>query len=309
MSMHFIKAGLQTSIQDHGRHGLMHLGISNSGAMDSSSMNLANWLVDKSIDSVVIEVTLIGPKIRFEKNMTIAICGAQFDLYLNGNLIFNNETIQVAKNDILEFDRLQQGARAYIAFSGDLQLTPLLGSCSTHLTAKFGGFKDRQINDDDRLEISPGRLSPNRKIPVKNEVIYSGNYLLRCTDSVESKLFSRHQINQFFAQKYKVTPECSRMGIKLSSESIVFKNRLDINSSGLAQGSIQIPASGQAIISSVDGQTIGGYPRIANVISADLPILGQLKAGDQLNFTLVTQSFAKKTLAEAQLFRNKMMCS
>lgn len=305
MSMQFIKAGLQTSIQDLGRHGLMHLGISNSGAMDSNSMKLANWLVDKPVESPVIEITLIGPKIRFEKPMTIAICGAQFDLYLNGDLIFNDETIQVKKGDVLEFDRLQQGARAYIGFSGNLQLVPLLDSFSTHLTANFGGLNNRQINDKDRLEIATSTLSSNKTIAVRNEVVYSGNYLLRCTHSVESDRFSQRQTEQFFSQRYQVTSECNRMGIKLSGVAVEFERQFDITSCGLTQGSIQIPPSGQPIVSSVDGQTIGGYPRIANVISADLPMLGQLKAGDQINFTLVTQYFAEKTLAEVQLFQNK----
>jgi len=305
--MHFVKAGLQTSIQDLGRQGLMHLGISNSGAMDTNAMKLANWLVDKPIDSAVIEVTLVGPKIRFEKPMTIAICGAQFDLYLNNNMVFNDENIQVKKNDVLEFDRLQQGARAYIAFSGDLQLRPLLGSCSTHLTAKFGGFNNRQVNNNDRLAISSTALSPDKKIPTKNEIIYSGKYLLRCTRSVESDRFGQQQSEQFYSQRYQVTPECNRMGIKLSGKPIEFEEQLEITSCGLTQGSIQIPPSGQPIVSSVDGQTIGGYPRIANVISADLPVLGQLKAGDLLNFTLVTQSFAEKMLIEVQEFQKKMM--
>ena len=299
MSMHFIKAGLQSSIQDIGRQGLMHLGISHSGAMDSSSLKLANQLVNKPIDSPVIEVTLIGPKIRFTKSMTIAICGAQFDLHLNGDLVFNNETIQVKKDDELKFDRLQQGARAYVAFSGEIQIAPILDSYSTHLTVKFGGYHNRQFSDGDLLEISATSISPYKKISLENEVVYSCKYLLRCTRSVELDQFNQRQSEHFFSQRYQVTPECNRMGIKLVGKAIVFDKQLDITSCGLTQGSIQIPPSGQPIISSVDGQTIGGYPRIANVICADLPMLGQLKAGDQLNFTLVTQSFAEMAITEA----------
>lgn len=307
MSMQFIKAGLQSSIQDLGRQGLMHLGISNSGAMDTNAMKLANWLVDKPVDSAVIEITLIGPKIRFEKSMTIAICGAQFDLYLNGNLVFNNETILVNKDDVLEFDQLQHGARAYLAFSAELDLPPLLGSYSTHLTAKFGGYNNRQIRNHDCIEISEGSLTLEKKVPVEHQVTYSGNYLLRCVASVESKKFDIKLSKIFFSQRYEVTPECNRMGIKLSGKPIEFKNKLEIISSGLTQGSIQIPPSGEPIISSVDGQTIGGYPRIANVISADLSLLGQLKSGDRLNFTLVSESFAHKALAANQYFQKKLM--
>jgi len=306
MSMHFIKAGLQTSLQDLGRPGLMHLGISKSGAMDSNAMKSANWLVDKPLDSAVIEVALIGPKIRFEQPMSIAVSGASFELYLNGYLVFNDETIQVKMDDILEFDRLQQGVRAYIAFSGELQSKPILGSYSTHLTAKFGSFNNRQFNDNDHLKISSTPPSPHKKMLAKNDVIYSGKYLLRCTRSVESDQFSQEQTEQFYAQRFQVTPECNRMGIKLSGKSLEFEKTLEMTSCGLTQGSIQVPPNGQPIISSVDGQTIGGYPRIANIISADLPLLGQLKAGDQLNFTLVTQSNAEKMLAEVEVFRKSL---
>ena len=308
MSFYFIKAGLQSSIQDTGRQGHMHLGISNSGAMDLYSMQLANWLVDKPAKSAVIEITLIGPKIRFDQSMSIAICGAQFDLYLNGNMVFNNETIQVEKEDVLEFDRLQQGARAYIAFSGELDIEPMLGSFSTHLTANFGGFHNRQFKDDDYLPIIRSKYVKSRQIKNQQEISFSGNYLIRCVQSVETKLFSEPQTAQFFSQRFLVTPECNRMGIKLKGDTIEFDTKLEIVSSGLTQGSIQIPPSGQPIISSVDGQTIGGYPRIANVISSDLPLLGQLKAGDQLNFTLVTQSFAENTLRESHHFHDSLIC-
>jgi len=286
MSFHFIRAGLQTSIQDNGRQGYMHLGIANSGAMDSNSMKRANWLVDKPFDSAVFEVTLIGPKIQFQKTMSIAICGAEFDIKLNGKNIFNNETIKVQKSDVLEFGKLQQGARAYIAFSGQLQLAKVLNSYSTHLTAKLGGYKNRALINNDIINISTSSPVSIKKSPQQN-IIYSGNYLLRCVESVESKLFNETQKKQFYQQRYLVNLDSNRMGLRLDSNAIKFNKNINILSSGLTQGSIQIPPSGLPIISSVDGQTIGGYPRIANIINADLPLLGQLKARDKINFVLI----------------------
>jgi len=307
MSLFFIKAGLQTSIQDLGRKGLMHLGISQSGTMDSVSMKKANWLVNKPINSTVIEVTLIGPKIQFLNDISFAICGAEFDLYLNGNLVFNDELIHAHKGDVLEFDKLLSGARAYMAFSGKLNLSTLLNSYSTHLTSQFGGFQNRQLKDSDSLDLTPTPIIEKRKLSSKYKTSYSGNYLLRCVESVESNQFSQSQTEQFFSQNFAVTVDSNRMGIRLKGQPLLFETYQEIVSSGLVQGSIQIPLSGQAIISSVDGQTMGGYPRIANIISADLPLLGQLKAGDKINFILVDDSYATNALNQLQELENRML--
>ena len=175
-----------------------------------------------------------------------------------------------------------------------------LTSYSTHLTANLGGFGNRQMADGDYLSTKNAASLPYKKTSHQLDINYSGNYLLRCVASVESELFSLQQAAQFFSQRYQVTAELSRMGIRLRSEPIKLATPLEIVSSGLTQGSVQITPSGQAIISSVDGQTIGGYPRIANVITTDLPLLGQINANDQLSFTLVDQSFAETSLFQQE---------
>jgi len=306
MSLYFMKAGLQTSIQDLGRNGFMHLGVSQSGAMDPTAMKKANWLVNKPIDSPVIEITLIGPKIRFSHDTSFAICGAEFDLYLNGNLVFNDKLVNANQGDILEFDKLLSGARSYMAFSGKLNLLPMLNSYSTHLTSQFGGFNNRAFKDSDSLEITPMPPVKTKQLNPKFQASYTGNYLLRCIESVESCQFNQQQSDQFFCQSFVVTADSNRMGIRLKSQALQFEKYPEILSSGLVQGSIQIPPSGQAIISSVDGQTMGGYPRIANIISADLPLLGQLKAGDKINFFLVDQAYAINALNQLRKLENQI---
>jgi len=154
MSMKFIKAGLETSIQDLGRFGQMHNGISRSGAMDPVAMQMANWLVSKPLDAAVIEITLLGPIIQFTSSMRIAICGAQFNCSINGKAIINDETITVHSGDILTFKKLQNGFRAYLAFSSKLpndnaNVKSILGSYSTHLIANFGGYKGRAFENND----------------------------------------------------------------------------------------------------------------------------------------------------------------
>ncbi|TQV89807.1 biotin-dependent carboxyltransferase family protein [Aliikangiella coralliicola] len=307
MSIHFVKPGLQTSLQDLGRIGQMHKGISRSGAMDTVAMQMANWLVSKPLDSAVLEITLVGPTLAFEKAMTLGVCGAEFELFLNGNQVFNNESFNVKPGDKLQFDKLKTGARAYLAFSGELKLAKVLASYSTHITAGFGGYQGRQFKLNDSLELHQTQIKDARKLPKECEMFYSGNYLLRCVSSVESSLFKQQNKNQFYASSYKVSTDSNRMGIRLSDNPIQLDNKLEILSSGLTQGSIQIPPSGEPIISSVDGQTIGGYPRIANVITADLSLLGQLKANDKVNFVFTTNKQANIILTNKQKIMNKLL--
>ncbi len=308
MSFYFIKSGLQTSLQDGGRPGFMDQGVPASGAMDPFSMKLANWLVGNEVNSVAIEVCLIGPVILIEEDVVIAICGACFEIELNGNLITNNQAIATKSGDILRFGQRIAGARAYIAFSGQLTIDTVFASHSTHVSAGLGGFKHRSFIDSDRLVFIPNKQLEPKKLKNPLQVHYSGNYLLRCVKSIETGHFTRLQKQQFYSQRYQVSPDSNRMGIRLMSSPIIFETTFDIVSSGLTQGSIQIPPSGLAIISSVDGQTIGGYPRIATIISSDLKLLGQLVAGDRLAFVNVTQKYAIEALNRSREIEKEILC-
>jgi len=309
--MKFIKSGLQTSIQDLGRIGQMHLGIACGGAMDPDSLKMANWLVNNPADTPAIEVTLIGPTIRFSQAAVIAICGAEFELFLNQRPIKSFQPVQVKRDDILVFGQRLSGCRAYLAISRKLNLKRVLSSYSTHLLAKFGGYKGRPLLDGDELNLLVDKtivVKPNetdkhfekRSIPSDLRANYSGHYYLRCVSSVESSQFSESQLDYFYKQSYQIDPQSNRMGIRLIGGESVMENKIQITSSGLTQGSIQLPPSGQPIISSVDGQTIGGYPRIANVISADLALLGQLTAGNIINFVKVEPEQGIQLLQEKQ---------
>jgi len=298
MSLYFIKPGMQTSIQDLGRQGQMHNGISRSGAMDPIALKMANWLVSKPLDSAVIEITLVGPVIRFEQDMFIAITGAKFEVSLNNNIVFNNAIIQVSSGDILSFGKIINGARAYLSTSKKIDVPKVFDSFSTHLTASFGGFNGRAFKQGGRLNVLSSDINEihTKKIPKYVNRTYLGSYILRCTSSVETDLFTDTQKASFTAKKYSVNANTNRMGIRLNESAIEFNKPIEITSSGLMQGSIQITPTGLPIVSSVDGQTIGGYPRIANVITADLSILGQVKANDKVSFIFITDKEARHIL-------------
>lgn len=317
MDFRFLKAGLQTCIQDLGRQGVMHQGISHCGAMDTQSFTAANWLVSNPINSPIFEICLVGPTIEFYKETKIAITGANFDVLLNGHPIDCYQAIKIKAGDTLTFGKLNGGARAYLAVSGLLEtvngheIKKVLGSYSTHITAKYGSCNGKAVQVGDSFTLSSNTNEnidqSTREWQTQHIPQFKGRYLIRCVKTVETDSFSEGQLTHFFQQKYSISAQSNRMGIRLSGEPLVFDKTIDIFSSGLTLGSIQIPPSGQPIISSVDGQTIGGYPRIANVISADLPLLGQLKPSDKVNFVLRSKSEALNILKKQKSFFEQLL--
>jgi allophanate hydrolase subunit 2 len=176
----------------------------------------------------------------------------------------------------------------------------VLGSCATHFSAKFAGIEGRALQAGDQLSVSQCEVRETRKLPSNMIQQYSGNYGLRCVASAETTDFSSAQRSQFYTTSYFLRSDSNRMGLRFDGESLNMNNMDEMVSSGLSQGSVQFPPSGLPVISSVDGQTIGGYPRIANVISADLFALGQLVAGDKVNFSLVSLDQAHDIYASQQ---------
>jgi len=284
MAIEFIQPGLQTSIQDLGRKGQMHNGISHSGAMDPLSMQLANYLVANPPGHAVLEIAQIGPKIRFHQAMTLAVTGALFKLELNQQTLLPYQSFQVSAGDILNFTKLKQGFRAYLACSTSFDISEIFASLSTHTVAGFGGFYGRCFTEGDQLECKDTRLTPAKSLPGQYRLSYPGHYILRYTPGVEAEYFNVKQQQDFQQQDWQVSPQSNRMGLRLSGHTLPHMSVTDMLSSGLLPGAIQVPPSGQPIISAMDGQTIGGYPRLGQVIQADLPLLAQIKAGDSINF-------------------------
>lgn len=295
-----LSGGALTTVQDLGRFGNMSLGIGQTGVMDSLSAGLANLLVGNDVSQALIEITLVGPKLKFHQACTIAITGATFDLSLNGKAAESNRALCVEQGDELFFGRRQAGARAYLAVAGGIDVAKVFGSCATHLNAGFGGYLGRKLERGDLLAFPIASRTIQGENQAVRALTLSGSYLLRVTDSVESQLFSKQQWQAFTSQKYQVAMESNRIGIRLTGEAIDVSNLPELLSGGVLPGSIQIPPSGLPIIVGNDGPTVGGYPRIANVIAADMPLVGQLVAGDTISFARVTTEHARKFYVQQQ---------
>ena len=279
------KPGLLTTIQDLGRFGFQQYGMPVSGAMDTYSLKLANVLVGNKSGEACLEATAIGPQIEFSSETFIAICGADMQAEINGNEVEMYKTISVKSGDKLSFKGLKRGFRTYISFVGGLDVPIVMNSKSTYLRGKIGGFKGRPLKIGDELEI--GSLSSNIDIKeaTKDQIpIYKDHLTARIIAGPESDYFTVKGLANFLHSEFRLTDQCDRMGYRLSGEKIEHKLSADIISSGIAFGTIQVPAHGEPIIMMADRQTTGGYTRIANVVSADLPYLAQLQPGDTIRF-------------------------
>ena len=296
MSLTFLKPGLQTSIQDLGRSGKMHFGINQSGAMDSLSLQLANWLVGNPLSSPCFEIALVGPTINSKSQLPSPFVVQNLIFTITAILSLMMKPFKCVKETYSNLTNSVAGARAYLAIAGKIKCEKQFGSYSTHLMANFGGYQGRQIKTGDKIKVKEPRLVDVKILTKQLRLKYLGNYLLRFTDSVESDFFCDDARQQFTSNEYKISADSNRMGLRLVGQPISVQTDQQIVSSGLVPGTIQVPSSGLPIITGVDGQTIGGYPRIGNIISTDLPLLGQLKAGDKINWQFVDLEAAREFL-------------
>lgn len=289
-------AGLLTTVQDRGRYGYQRFGMPVSGAMDVFSLELANLLVGNDLNAACLEATISGPELEFTGATWVAITGADMDPHLNGQGIPMNTAINVRPGDRLGFRGLRSGCRTYISFAGGIAVPPVMGSRSTYLRAGLGGFHGRALMTGDELPLGEPAGRPRlKKTPEGLIPEYKHEQTIRIISGPEAHYFEIAGLRNFLSTEYTVTAQSDRMGYRLSGEPIRHKEGMtNIISAGISLGTVQVPGDGQPIILMADRQTSGGYARIANVITADLTLLAQMKPGDKLRFKETALDLAQK---------------
>jgi antagonist of KipI len=283
--IHVIQSGVLTTIQDLGRTGFAHLGLSPAGAADSVSYRIANLLVGNVGNAPALEITLLGPTLEFETSTMIAISGSRTSTSLP-----LNEPFEVAAGTRISVGSLVDGARTYLAVRGGIAVPEVMNSSSTFIPAKIGGLQGRPLKAGNRLAVGKQVAGSDLKLPLGLGVILPlmREASVRVTLSLQSDWFDHGALERFQLQAFTVTDESNRSGLRLHGEPILPANQGELLTEGVALGAIQVPPDGQPIILFVDQQTTGGYPKIANVIAADLPRIGQLRPRDPVRFQVVT---------------------
>jgi biotin-dependent carboxylase-like uncharacterized protein len=278
-SLEILSPGPLTTVQDLGRYGLGRYGVPPSGALDSFSLRVANLLVGNPEGEAGLEITLMGLKVRFLTDLTIALCGGDFQPHLNEEP-FEMWRSQVVRNgDTLFLKALGTGCRAYLAVGGGISLKPVLGSKSTNLASRFGGYQGRALRKGDRLiSRAPDQhfKSAGKALSPEARPCHTGDWVLRVLLGPQDQDFPEESIRLFLGSSFRVSSQSDRTGIRLSGPELPRKKDLgdSIISEGIVPGAIQVPGDQQPIILLVETVT-GGYRKIATVISADLLTLAR----------------------------------
>ena len=302
MSILIEKSGVLSTIQDAGRNGFRRFGINPNGAMDVSAVRLINILLGNRESEAVLEMHFPAPHLRFEEPAIIALGGAKFGAKLDDKAIENWRPYFVGANQILSFPNKISGNRAYLSIKSGFTIEKWLASASTNLTAKIGGFEGRSLTKGDRLFFNSRFQIPDSRFRyrISRSVIphYSSMPTVRVVAGAEFNKLTAFSEQTFLSQNYTVSRNSNRMGFRLDGEPLYLLDKTELVSSAVAFGTIQLLPDGQMIILMADHQTSGGYPRIAHVISKDLPILAQLGANDKVNFELISIEEAENLALE-----------
>ncbi|NBG87900.1 biotin-dependent carboxyltransferase family protein [Isachenkonia alkalipeptolytica] len=292
-----LKGGLLSTLQDGGRTGCQQYGVPVSGVMDDYAYRMGNILVGNGREEAVIEVTMMGFAAEFLQEAVIALTGGDLTPTINGRPVEMWKSLAVSPGDKLAFQRVKSGCRSYVAVAGGFDVSKVMGSRSTYLRGGFGGFQGRALRKGDLMKIGiPEGAQDKCKDRSLGEqgMIYPREIRIRVVPGPQEEAFTEDGIKNFYMESYKVTMDSDRMGLRLEGREISHQGPAEIISDGIAMGAIQIPGHGMPIIMMADRQTAGGYPKIGNVITADLSKLAQAKPGDTLYFKKVSVKEAQK---------------
>lgn len=322
MSLRVLRPGLLTTLQDLGRPGRQQYGVPVGGAMDRPALRIANWLVGNDEKEAALECTLQGPTLQFERDALVALTGSLVP-WIDGHALPLGRPVLVRRGSVLSLSAVSSGCRGYLAVAGGYDVPHVLGSRSTYLRAGIGGLEGRALRLGDLLPLgeesaaarrmsqhllqaaadeswfaAPWSLGPAAAQPTGDSLlrVLLGSHFAALTDESQQRLWTAD---------FAVTPQSDRMGYRLSSRPLEFRAPLQVLSSAVSPGAIQLPPDGQPIILLADCATTGGYPVIAHVASVDLPRLAQCKPGDSLRLRAISLDEAQAALraAEADLQR------
>lgn len=295
MSVKVIIPGALTTVQDAGRYGYQNSGIQTSGVMDHKAYEQANALVGNTKGQAVLEATLFGGVMEVTEDTVAAVTGADMDPKINGEPCGMNHPVLLKAGDTFSLDMVKSGCRTYIAFAGGVDVPVVMGSRSTNMKCRMGGYEGRPLKAGDIFETGVPEKTfeevKNRSCPADE---YPSLIEVRVIEGPQAEYFTDRGKQTFYSEAYTISDQSDRMGYRLEGAQIESVNGTDIISDGIAFGAVQVPANGKPIVLLADRQTTGGYAKIATVCSFDIPKLVQGKPGDKVRFRKISLEEAQK---------------
>ncbi|WP_323132003.1 5-oxoprolinase subunit C family protein [Paenibacillus silvisoli] len=334
MSIRVLKPGLHTTMQDLGRPGWRAYGVPEGGAMDRMALRTANLLVGNAEGAAGLELTLTGPQLVAEEALLLAVCGADMAPLVDGEALPLERPVWIAAGTVISFPPAVSGCRAYVAAAGGFAAEAALGSRGTDTRAGIGGVAGagRPLRAGDVLPLgsappqaaalraalaaraaaakpqgrrrswaAPGWFAPPPlQAPRPRGGGNTAGIRLRVMPGAEYGQFREAARTALMRERFRVAPASDRMGVRLDGPPLHMEDSAELLSHGVIAGTIQVPRGGAPIILGADCQTTGGYPKLAHVITADLPLLAQCKPGDDIAFELVTLEEAQRCYLEQE---------
>jgi biotin-dependent carboxylase-like uncharacterized protein len=300
-SISVLTAGAYTTVQDKGRYGYQQMGIPVSGVLDAFAFRAANILVGNPDDSAVLEITIMGPRLEILAESDVAITGAEIGMTLNDRPVEGWKSIRTKAGDILDIQQVKSGCRAYLAISGGIEVPVVMGSRSTYVGGKLGGYHGRPLKAGDVIQSGSSKLlNAPREFP-SDLIPKHPSEIIICAIPGPQDDFFKEGLDTLFQSNYMVSAKADRMGYRLQGPSVKLREGMpkSIISEPTMPGGVQVPADEQPIILLVE-QTVGGYTKIVTVISSDLPKVAQATPGDTIRFEKVTLETAHALYQERE---------
>ena len=297
-----ITPGLMTSVQDRGRFGFQALGISVSGALDPDGFDLANALAGNEAGTGALEIRMLGPTLEVTaESVTVALAGTGAGIEVMSperEMISACRSVTFRKGQVFRIGAIGDSAVCYLAVHGGFDLPDVYGSQSTCMSAGFGGFHGRILEKGDCLPLRKAAAESVSQRILRRPPEPDSSPVIRVIAGPQDDYFSAAGIETFFGTGYTVSQAVNRMGMRLEGAAVAHEKGFNIASDGIVRGAIQVPGNGLPIILMADCQTTGGYPKIATVISSDMPKLGRMMPGADIRFKAVSVGEAEAVARE-----------
>jgi allophanate hydrolase len=303
-ALKIIAPGPHTTVQGTRRVGYQDVGVPASGPLDVVSLRLANALVGNTPGTPTLEMLLQGPLCEvLADSVRVALVGCSAGIEVrsgNARVIPAGRSVRIMRGEVLRIGPLIDSTCAYLAIEGGLDIAPVLGSASTYVRGAIGGIQGRRLQKGDTVPLMRAvtEVRAERELPEPLDLAF--DQPVRVVLGPQRDYFTEHGVKSFLSSVYTVSPQADRMGFRLDGPTIEHAKDYNIVSDGVVSGSIQVPGSGRPIILMMDNQTTGGYPKIATVISADLPVVGRRRPGRTIRFTAVEVQEAEELRREQE---------
>jgi biotin-dependent carboxylase-like uncharacterized protein len=284
-----LSPGLYTTVQDLGRIGYQDIGVPVSGALDGFSLRLANALVGNPLGMAALEILVSGPTLEIAADaVRVALVGPGASLLIGGAVMAAGQSITLSRGEVFQIAVDRQSACCYLAVEGGIAVPLVLGSASTYVRAGIGGLEGRLLRRDDFVRLGIERAPERIELWLPTPLDAARDQPIRVILGPQQECFTEEAVTVLLSAEFRVSKNTDRMGMRLDGPPLRHRDGWDIVSDAIATGAVQVPGSGQPILLLADHQTTGGYPKIATVISTDLPVVGRRRPGDALRFAAVS---------------------